>query len=762
MLLRPTATRWRPPTARRFRAFGSAPPDDLLAHVPPAAPSARALLLAPPADALALLRTLHCARAAGRPRTLRRAALTLVDASPHALARALVVLRLAAAFPRAADVTAGAEYAARAWEVLFNAALGPGTAAMLRGALAGLVRETAGGDGGGGDAARVLGVGSVRFCDPGTRGLVHGALSAWLGALEGRGALGRLTCDDARRLWRSAAEGHGRLGCGCNGAGCDVVAGFYVGDCMSYDRGRAHMATGELADEAAAWARAGCWADALSASRAGRAGPEAATVVNPTFFSDTREARWTLHGASNPFACMDHPLLTPEAELRYARAAAMAPGSRMLADSVEQLGRWLEDFAPAAAEVRAELWLFAGDLCDYCELAAAGPGAEALASSGDLERRVRLHADHLPDGPAVHDIIATSHAADAVGLLPLLVSCAPLLRRAPHARLRTDTMAAELYNSSIAGFVGEQLRLPLEAVELLLGLRLPCGAASFDTTRAFGEALPNALLSCKLLAGEAAGLCTLQRIAWLPVVEHSPTPVRLRDSPQLVDDLVGLFLACSWPQVSPLTEVSRPRRCVATFARLLCAARAALSELDLTRLLELAEERGRALPDCVVPFDELRLLLHRAALHSFEGIAAAGMTQYTVRVDDRAPDGWDAACTSPLVAVDVVCPRRLCAHKFLSVDLGTTADGGGAAMRVVLLASQLPASAMGITLQQMVPPCLVRVPWDRCAVSAAPHSPGGALLCSRSRCAPAASSPLGEVVSASWTHTATTFVVKAR
>lgn len=227
-----------------------------------------------------------------------------------------------------------------------------------------------------------------------------------------------------------------------------------------------------------------------------------------------------------------------------------------------------------------------------------------------------------------------------MGLLPLLVSVAPLLRCVPHAVAHMCSTTLRRTHRSVADYIaGGLCHAPLCCTEVLLGVRPTFGdpGDSSDCSSSFSPEIPPAALFSDNFYCAHAGAAHLW---WSPV--RAPPAVRyhLPASPALQAALGQLLRGC----VPEGAELFRPHRTLGTLARaVLLAAPRMTPTFGADLLAALRAPAAAPLARLAPHVAELTFLLHALGLVRAPALLAAGVARVVVPYPADAPSRRAAA-----------------------------------------------------------------------------------------------------------------------
>jgi len=260
--------------------------------------------------------------------------------------------------------------------------------------------------------------------------------------------------------------------------------------------------------------------------------------VNPTMFEDPSYC-YTKHH-SVPFACFSICGFDTDDEAEFVRPECRktSSASYLLANCLENFGRWIKATRMSFEAQHLHVRVFVGDAFDCCDLLRAKPPSsiDGFLIGSDVNRRIAF----LSDWPSRFEYVDFSGLGNNESLLPTLVSAAPLLNLSfAESVLRTDLPQM---SESISSYLQKALLLPLELVPYFLGIR----AAFFENTddqqswkHTYSVHAPQPR---KL---QPVGKGVLSKLAWHPALQAEVTPISLEHSPKIRTALCQILTRCS-------------------------------------------------------------------------------------------------------------------------------------------------------------------------------------------------------------------------
>ncbi|KAL1694470.1 hypothetical protein GGG16DRAFT_47111 [Schizophyllum commune] len=189
----------------------------------------------------------------------------------------------------------------------------------------------------------------------------------------------------------------------------------------------------------------------------------ALAYANPTFMYTQRGQGFCLHYGSDPvFGYHLAGILGP-----FEGNPPKATTRDLGAYARREFSRWCAAFRERiTADVKFVLRPHVGDALALCR--ALGGEQDVCVSAYD-SRPIVLENDASHPAPTLFNVIDTSNLADHIGLLNVLTSAAPLLRKSPTSTLHTNSLHPSAYTKSGYALL-ERLGADLTTFSLLSGL----------------------------------------------------------------------------------------------------------------------------------------------------------------------------------------------------------------------------------------------------------------------------------------------------
>eukprot|EP01105_Mastigella_eilhardi_P013360 TRINITY_DN3041_c0_g1_i1.p1 TRINITY_DN3041_c0_g1~~TRINITY_DN3041_c0_g1_i1.p1 ORF type:complete len:638 (-),score=100.05 TRINITY_DN3041_c0_g1_i1:960-2873(-) len=396
----------------------------------------------------------------------------------------------------------------------------------------------------------------------------------------------------------------------------------------------------------------------------------ASACGNPTFFAGSRE--YTFHYGSVPYTCFHQNVSFADLEHGECWQAQQRGDCQfMMANSLQQFYTWTSFLASRLSALPPRgppftLTLFSGDARDLCDILALG-SHQTTFEDGDGEPL------HLQPGvvPAQFDSVHTSNLVDSIGLLPLLIACAPVLKHSETAVLHTDTMLLGEQYPTVSDFIAGELRgMPLPLLSQLLGVTLALGISLPLSPRNACSVWRLDLSSAIGSLSDAPSRC-FATIVWRVLPRVSPTTtLSLKDSPVLLDKLSQLLRQSAFGARPDLPQTWS----IATWVRLLVAAswqNVCVDQDSLHDLIARCETSTDPLSKlAMAQLQEMYCLLH---LHGL--ITAEALRVPSPIVEVRIP--VDLALQAPTVVLCAIVYTHTClsdASMFTALRIVRVAD----------------------------------------------------------------------------------------
>ncbi|GJE85087.1 DUF4470 and zf-MYND domain-containing protein [Phanerochaete sordida] len=197
---------------------------------------------------------------------------------------------------------------------------------------------------------------------------------------------------------------------------------------------------------------------------------DSAVHVNPLF-------AYSADGEGLRAHCGTHPLTTFHLAPFFANACAASTLSDLYDDIRSQFHQWCTAFAAcvrAPSGPKIKIQVYVGDVLATCHaLRTFGIGgtSELLPRAGLLAANLATvdRSENIKgSAPLMFDVIDTSNLSDHIGMLNILVSTVPLLKRTPYATIYTETLLP--VSSDAISALSHRICADLTTISLLLDL----------------------------------------------------------------------------------------------------------------------------------------------------------------------------------------------------------------------------------------------------------------------------------------------------